>query len=367
MEFSVAKREFLRALSRTQGVADRKSSMPILSNVLVTAIGPGTIRLEATDLAIAVTGSVAAEVASGGSVAVAAKQLYEIVKSLPEGEILFAVGPNHRAEIKSGRSQFKIAGMPGDEFPSIPPSEGLEFFELPCALVLDLIAKTSFSMATDETRPNLAGALFEGDGKVLRMVTTDGHRLSKIERKVEEAGFYNFSMLVPAKGIAEIRRLCEDGSGNVSIAASTGNGFFRREGVAMSVKLVDAPFPPYAQVIPKSSERVLRAPRGVLMEAIKRVSLVAPEKTQGVKLGLSAGKLVLSSETPDVGEAHDEIAADYEGGDLSIGFNARYLIDLLGALADDEVRLELSGDLDPCVVRPVGETAFIGVVMPMRA
>ena len=153
MEFSVAKKDFLRALSRAQGVADRKSSMPILSNLLVTATGPGTIRLQATDLYIAVTGSVAAEVANAGSIAVGAKYLYEIVRNLPEGEILFAVGPNHRAEIRSGRSQFKIAGMPGDEFPSVPSADGIEFFELPGSLLGDVIAKTSFSMATDETSP----------------------------------------------------------------------------------------------------------------------------------------------------------------------------------------------------------------------
>lgn len=369
MEFTIAKRDFVRGLARAQSIAERKSSMPILSNVMVGAEGASTIRLSATDLAVSVTGAYAADVKSAGSIALGARTLFDIVRSLPEEPIHLAVSSTLSAELRCGRSRFRMVGMPGVDFPSLPDASKVEFSAVPAALVLELVQKTSAAMSQDETRPHLAGALFEGDGKILRMVTTDGHRLTKAERKIEGGGMLHFSMLVPLKGVGELKRLAEDGEGALGIGTDGSHAFFRREGAEttlMSVKLVEAAFPPYEQVIPRGHDRVVIAPRPELMEALRRVSLVSQERSLGVKLALDAGKLVVSTENPEIGDASEELDVDYAGTPVTLGFNAKYLLDALSAVDDLEVRMELSKELDPGVLRNVSGDALLAVVMPMR-
>ena len=376
MELSISKKSFLRGLARTHAVADRKSSMPILSNILLTAEGKDTLALAATDLYLGVAATAEAKVKKGGSVAVSARTLFDIVKNLPEGEIQWTVGENQAAEIRCGKVRYKIPGMPGEDFPPLPNPGKADFAEIDAEVLGELIQHTQYSMSTDDTRPHLAGALFEGDGKIVRMVTTDGHRLSKAETKMgDKAPMLNFSMLVPNKGVNELKRLIEDAKGDrkddsrltVSVATTGGNAFFRREGISLSVKLADEQFPPYAKVIPQQQSRRVVVNRGMLMEALKRISLVASDKSGGVRLHIEAGNMRITSENPDVGEGSEEMDVDFAGDPLTIGFNARYLLDVLGSLSADDVALELSGELDPGVVRPVTEAIdFIGVIMPMR-
>jgi DNA polymerase-3 subunit beta len=229
-------------------------------------------------------------------------------------------------------------------------------------------------MSTDDTRPHLAGALFEGDGKIVRMVTTDGHRLSKAEVKQGDgAAMLNFSMLVPNKGVAELKRLIEDaksdkdGKPTVGIATSGGSAFFRRDDILLSVKLADEQFPPYGKVIPSQKGQKVRMGRNQIIEALRRISLVANDKSGGVRLQIDSGQLKITSENPDVGEGSEELDVDYAGEPVNIGFNARYLLDALGCLTSDDVSLEITGELDPGVVKPENEDVdFVGVIMPMR-
>ena len=375
MEFVVSKREFVKGLARVQNVADKKAAMPILTNVLVVADGTG-LRLAATDLTLSVSSTVAADVRKGGSVALPAKSVFEMAKALPEGEISVVVGPNFSTKVTGGKRRFELVGMPGDDFPQLPNPGKAELREVPVEAMAELIAMTSFSMSSDDTRPHLAGALLESDGNVLRMVTTDGHRLSKGEKRVATAAKSPMSLLVPAKGIHELKRLLDeaksekkDGGENpatVSIGQAGSNVFLRREGTLMAVKLVEASFPAYQQVIPASSDRSARVSRGGLLEALRAVSLVSSDRTSGVKLQFTASKLTVSSENPDVGAGTDEIETDLTGEPLTIGFNSRYLIDVLGALSTDDIVLEMSGELDPGVVRPANSEDFVGVIMPMR-
>lgn len=376
MELTISKKDFLRGLARTHAVADRKSSMPILSNVLLTTEDTQSLRLAATDLYLGISAEAPAKIKNGGSVALSARTLFDIVKNLPDGEVSFQVGDNQAAELKCGKVRYKIPGMPGDDFPPLPNPGKADLAEIDANVIGDLIALTQYSMSTDDTRPHLAGALFEGDGKVVRMVTTDGHRLSKAERKLADAPMLNFSMLVPHKGISELKRLIEDaraaskGEGAplpLSLGTSGGNAFFRRDDIQLSIKLADEQFPPYGKVIPQQQNRRVTAQRAALVEALRRISLVASDKSGGVRLSIQPGVLSVTSENPDVGEGSEELDVDYAGEPLVIGFNARYLLDALGALNEDEVALELSGELDPGVVKPVGsEYDFVGVIMPMR-
>lgn len=380
MELKIQQRDFLRGLARTHGVADRKSSMPILSNVLLSAEAPERLRLSATDLYLGITALAPASIQRGGSVAVSARTLFDIVKALPEGEITLRVGENQAVTLEQGKIKYKVPGLPGDDFPPLPNPGDVEFATLDAALVGELIGLTSYSMSSDDTRPHLAGALFEGDGKTVRMVTTDGHRLSKAEAKLD-GEMLNFSMLIPHKGVAELKRVIEDAkaeakaqskggeetTAKVSIAMAAGNAFFRHGDLQLSVKLADEQFPPYDKVIPQQHSKTIIAGRDKLIATLKRISLVASDKSGGVQLHIEPGVLRIVSQNPDVGEGTEELDVDYAGDNVSIGFNARYLLDALGALSHDEVALELSGELDPGVVRPVGEgTSFVGVIMPMR-
>jgi len=375
MELTIQKKAFQRALTLTHAVADRKSSMPILSNILISTDGPGVLRFAATDLYLAISATAEAKVSKGGTVAVSARTLFDIAKSLPEGELTFTVGPNHAAEIRCGKVRFKVPAMPGEDFPALPSPGETKFVDVEADSLTELITRTRYSMSSDDTRPHLAGTLFEGDGKTLRMVTTDGHRLSKAERKVEGA-LYNFTMLVPQKGVNELLRLAEDARSSrpkgdetpavLGVGQAGGNAFFRREGMQLSVKLADEQFPPYARVIPQKQDKRVVIARVQFHEALKRINIVASEKSGGVRLTLDPGKLKITSENPDVGEGSEELDVDYAGAPLVVGFNAKYLLDVLGALPDDEVALELSGELDPGVVKGAQHENFVGVIMPMR-
>lgn len=376
MELTVPKKDLLKLVARMQGVAERKSTMPVLSNVLLAVDGPSALRVAATDLYLALVGRVTVDVSKGGSVAVSAKDLLERVRMMPEGPIHLASQENATTTIKAAGSarRYTLRGMPGDDFPPLPaPSEGSPSLSLEVDALQELIAKTHFSISTDETRAHLNSALFEWDGDVVRMVTTDGHRLSKMEVKVGGRQA-SATMLIPLKAVQELRRLCDDfaaeakegNKAQVQIAQSGSSAFFQGGGMSFAVRLVDAQFPPYSQVIPQNSEKTVRIPRSAFAEALRAVSIAASERTGGVKLAVTKGTMRITTESPESGEGFDEIPIDYAGPNMTIGFNAKYFLDVLSALDDDEVQLGLGGELDPAVVRPTSARQFLAVVMPMR-
>jgi DNA polymerase-3 subunit beta len=374
MELSVAKKDLLKLVGRMQGVAERKSTMPVLSNVLLAVDGPNALRVAATDLYLSISGRVPAEVKRGGSVAVPAKDLLERIRMMPEGAIQIVAADGASTSLKASGSprRYTLRGMPGDDFPPLPaPSSGSPSLSLSVAVLAELMQKTYFSISTDETRAHLNSALFEWDGDVVRMVTTDGHRLSMMEQKV--AGKQaTATMLIPLKAILELRRLCDEIAAEskeqpeISIAQSGSSAFFQAGTTTFSVKLVDAQFPPYAQVIPQATEKRVRVARAPLSDALRAVSIAASERTGGVKLALSGTAMHITSESPESGDGADEVPIEYSGPPITVGFNAKYFLDVLGALDEDEVELGLSGELDPAVVRPVSERKFLAVVMPMR-
>jgi len=270
--------------------------------------------------------------------------------------------------------------MPGDDFPPLPqPAEGAPTLALDVDVLSELIAKTHFSISTDETRAHLNSALFEWEGETVRMVTTDGHRLSKVDVKVSGRQA-SATMLIPLKAIQELRRLCDEaladsgsrdankdgGRPQLQITQSGSSAFFQGAGTTFSVKLVDAQFPPYAQVIPQNSDKKVKVPRAAFADALRAVSIAASERTGGVKVTISKGTMRITSESPESGDGFDEVPVDYAGPDITIGFNARYFLDVLGALEEEEVVLGLSGELDPAVLRPLSDRQFLAVVMPMR-
>lgn len=377
MDVTLPKKDLLRLFGRTQGVADKKSTMPILSNVLVSAEKDGTLRASATDLFMAVTTSAAAEVKSTGVVAVPAKELIERVKAMPEGPVQISSTEGATVLIKAvgGKREFRLRGMPGEDFPALPKPDGkASEISIAAASLADLIARTHFSISADETRPHLNSALFEWEGETIRMVTTDGHRLSKYEIAADGGQKASFSLLVPLKGILELRRLCDelksekgDKEGTpLKLLRGGPNVFFATSDSTLAIKLVDAQFPPYQQVIPQRTENSVSVGRATLIDVLRAMSVAASERTGSVKIGVSKGVMRVTSENPDSGDALDEIPIDYAGADMTIGFNVRYLIDALSALDEDEVKLGLSGELDPVMIEPASARKFIAIVMPMR-
>jgi DNA polymerase III subunit beta len=366
MEFKIRKDEFLRGLYLAHGIADRKSTLPILANVLLRTEGKDKLLCGATDLNVSTQVTLSAKVEQEGGLTVAARQLYEIVKGLPDDEVRVRRTEQNWAEIRSGKVEFKVVGLSDRDYPKLPAIAEAETFSVETGALRDMIAKTIFSVSLDETRQHLAGVLFESDGATARMVSTDGHRLSKAGHALAGGPKLATGVLIPRKGIVELRRAIETREAPTSIGIHEGNFVLKADDVGISVKLIDGQFPPYDQVIPKDNERAFTVSRLGFLDALRRVSLMSSDKTSGVRIGIEKGKLRIESDNPDLGAAKEEIDVAYKGTPVQIGFNARYFIDLLGEIGTAEVRVELAGELDPAVVRPADGSDYVCVVMPMR-
>jgi DNA polymerase-3 subunit beta len=366
MEFKIQKDEFLRGLYLASGIADRKSTLPILANVLLRTEGKDKVLCGATDLNVTTLVSLSAKVEKEGGLTVGARQLYEIVKGLPNDEVVVRRTEQSWAEVRSGKVEFKVVGMPDRDYPKLPSIQEAETFKVESATLREMIAKTIFSVSQDETRQHLAGVLFESDGATARMVSTDGHRLSKVGRAMPGGPKLAAGVLIPRKGVIELRRAIETREAPCAIGVHQGNFVLKADDVGISVKLIDGQFPPYDQVIPKDNERAVVVSRLGFLDALKRVALMSSDKTMGVRVAVEKGKLRVESDNPDLGAAKEEIDVGYKGTPVQIGFNARYFIELVSEMETPEVRLELSGELDPGVVRPADGSDYVGVVMPMR-
>lgn len=366
MEIKIKKSEFLNGLYIAQNVADRKSTTPAVANVLLRSDGKNSIICAATDLRISVVAELKAEVIKEGGISLGAKNLYEIVKSLPGDEARLIKKENNWAEILAGKAKYKVVGMADRDFPRLPNHREVEFIEVNAATLTEMISKTIFSVSNDDTRHHLSGIYFECDGKKALMVSTDGHRLCKIEREIGKGPKLPQGVIIPRKGVMEIRRLIEGLEGNCDVGFLKGNIFIKAKDIVLTVALVDAQFPPFDQVIPKGNEKIVNIGRVFFLESLKRVAIMSSEKNWGIRMELSKGCLCIKSDNPDLGEAREDIEIDYKGSDLSVGFNARYFIDVLSEMDSDKITLELNGELDPGLVRPYESDDYIGVVMPMR-
>lgn len=364
MEFRIQKAEFIRGLRLAQSIADRKSTMPMLANVLLRTSGKDKLLVAATDLNVSLSALLGSKNAAEGGLTVNAKSLHDIVVALPGEELSIKRADNSWAEIRAGKVTYRVVGMPDRDFPKVPDHREAPFSELEPGVLREMIDRTLFSVCNDETRFHLNGVLFESNGTKARMVSTDGHRLSKVERALPGGPQLTAGVIIPKKGLLEIKRVL-DGAATCKLAVKTPYVFLQADDLVLAVKLIDAQFPPYEQVIPKDHKRSLVVDRHLLIDALKRAQLMSSE-TRGVKLSMDAGKLTIASDNPDVGEVREELEADYGGEAMAIGFNPKYVIDLLGQMASDQVALELGGELDPGLFKPLSADEYLGVVMPMR-
>ncbi len=364
MEFRIAKTEFLRGLRLAQGIADRKSTMPMLANVLLRTQGKNQLLVAATDLNVSLTAELKSTNASDGGITLGAKNLYELIANAPGDEVTLKKADNHWAEIKSGKVSYRIVGMPDRDFPKVPDHREASYTTVESAVLREMIERTLFSVCNDETRFHLNGVFFESDGSKSRMVSTDGHRLSKVERTIAGGPKLSAGVIIPKKGLLELKKVLEQGP-SAKLAVKTPHVFLVQDDIAIAVKLIDAQFPPYDQVIPRDHKKIITVDRLRLIDALRRAQLMSSE-TRGVKVAATRDGVTVTSDNPDLGEVREELEAEYAGEPLAIGFNPKYVVELLGQMACDQVTVALGGELDPGLIRPLSGDDYLGVVMPMR-
>jgi len=361
MKFKVEKSNLIYAIQTVQNIITSKSALPILSNVLIEAQA-GALKLTTTDLNIGITCVVPVDIQEAGAITVPAKRFSDIIKEFPLEVINITTRKNNQVIIDSDMCQFKIMGLTKEEFPKLPEFKDQQVVKIDQGVFKQMLSLTVFAVSLDETRYVLNGILCKISKSLLTLVSTDGKRLAMVERKLAIEPDVEISIIVPLKTIQELNRNLKD-EGELLLVVSSNQAFFDLGGVGIVSRLIEGEFPDYKQVIPPASENKMKVARGQLLLAVKRAALLATPDYQAVKLEVFKNKLVISKSTPDVGEFNEEMAVEYQGKELAIGFNPVYLIDILKNLNEEAVNLELVDGEKPGVIRLSG---YVYIVLPMR-
>ena len=362
MKFKIAKAELLEGLQSVQNVVSLRSTLPILSNVMITA-QKKTLELTTTDLDVTVRCTIEADVSKPGSTTLPVKRFASIVRELQDSSIEVEIDDKNVAKVQCGSSFFKIIGLPEDEFPPVPKPEGKYCYHLDQGIFKEMLRKTSYAVSSDETRYVLNGVLLAFREGKLTIVATDGRRLALVEQELEIPKETEISMILPTKAVTELLHILED-TGEMRIHAEENRAIFEFDGVFMSSKLIEGNYPNYKQVIPAQCEERVAVERETLLAALKRVSLLTTESSSGTKLTFGKNQLTIVTDTPDVGEARETLPIKYSGKEISVAFNPEYMMDPLRNLSNDEVFIEFTDELSPGVLKC--DIPFLYVLMPMR-
>jgi DNA polymerase-3 subunit beta len=371
MRVTIERSAFLRSLNHVQSVVERRNTIPILSNVLIRA-GKGELRLTATDLDIEVVETLSADIAREGASTAPAHILYDIVRKLPDGAQLQMEQGNDegRLVVLAGRSRFSLQALPSQDFPDLAAGEMSHSFSIPASDLKTLIEKTRFAISTEETRYYLNGIYLHevtaGDVQILRAVATDGHRLAQVQYPRPEGARSMPGIIVPRKTVLELAKLLEAADGDIDVSLSVSKVRFGINGLTITSKLIDGTFPDYERVIPRHNEKTLTVDTKLFTQAVDRVSTVSSEKGRAVKLNISAERIVLTVNNPDSGSAEEELSAAYNADPLDIGFNSRYLLDIMGQFRGDSANFEFSDAGSPTIIRDPSDGSSLYVLMPMR-
>lgn len=370
MKLRIERAALLKSLQHMQSVVERRNTIPILSNVLLDAT-PGRLALTATDLDLWMVEHVTAVVDQPGGTTVPAQTLYDIVRKLPDGaEVELVTETDGRLLVRAGRSRFHLPSLDREDFPLMPEGELPHKFSLSATELRRLIEKTRFAISTEETRYYLTGIYFhaaKGDGATtLRAVATDGHRLARIETALPKGAAQIPGVIVPRKVVTEMLRLIEGKDEEIVLSLSESKIRAEFDGAVLTSKLIDGTFPDYQRVIPSGNDKVLEVDAKAFASAIDRVSTVSTEKSRAVKVALGKGKAVLSASSAENASATEELAVGYESADLEIGFNARYLIEILGEIDGESAEFVFADAVSPTIVRDATDQGALYVLMPMR-
>ncbi len=366
MKATIERATLLKGLSHVQSVVERRNTIPILSNVLLEATAEGQLRLMATDLDLQINESVAAAVDQPGATTVSAHTLFDIARKLPEGAQVSLTAAEGRMTIVAGRARFSLGTLPRDDFPVIAEGELPHQFELPVETLKQIIDKTRFAISTEETRYYLNGIFLHTAEGVLKAAATDGHRLARVTVDQPQGADGMPDVIVPRKCVAELRKLLDEVDGSVGVSLSGTKIRFDLGQAILTSKLIDGTFPDYSRVIPTANDKILKLDPKSFMQGVDRVSTIATEKTRAVKMALDRDKITLSVTSPENGTAAEEVPGDYAALPFEIGFNSRYLLDILGQIDTDLVEVHLADAAAPTLIRENDKSAALYVLMPMR-
>ena len=374
MRFTISREKLQEGLGAVAASVPGKTTLPVLANLLVETTERG-LRLSGTDLDIAVSTEVPADVETQGAITIPAKKLQEIARELPPAPVKIAAAGEQRVTLECGRSRFKLLGLPRDEFPAFPAVRFDESWRVRSAQLQQLITHTAFAVSTEESRPILNGVLWELRPERMRMVATNGHRLAKMELPGEDGAAaegprakQTGDLIVPPKALDQIKRLFGPDD-ELEIARGDNHLGFRSAVTAVYTRLIEGPYPNYEQVIPKDNDKVAIADKAQLTSALKRMSVIASDQTHRIRLSFNAGMLKFAVQTPDLGEAADEMPVRYDGDPLDIGFNASYLLEILRFIPTEEVRLTFRAPERAATLEPEGwsdPAKYLCLVMPLR-
>jgi len=370
MDLIIDREELIRGLSRVQGIVERRTTNLSLAHVLLSAEG-NTLRLTATDTMVSLVADYVARIDRPGEISVDAQHLFQVARHLPESVVHLKSEAGNRLAIVSGKSEFHLVGMSSEDYPPLPSRDDRAALSVPGTTLQRLISETIYAVCMDDSRYGLNGAHLEeitaenGEARV-RMVTTDGSRLSFSESAYE--GEFNMGrrMLLPRKALDEVRKLCDGDKSQWEIAFGERSATFQTNGITLMVRLVDGEFPDYRQVLPAAFKRTMTLDRSDFSDALKRVSIVASDRNHSVRFGFESERLVLTAQNVDLGNAREEVGASYEGDDFDTGFNIAYFLDIIRHTQGDQLVLEMGEPLDPCIVRIPGRDDCQFVVMPIR-
>ncbi|HZF44455.1 MAG TPA: DNA polymerase III subunit beta [Sphingomonadaceae bacterium] len=366
MKATIERATLLKALSHVQSVVERRNTIPILSNVLIEASEGGGIRLMATDLDIQINETVDAQVSQPGATTVSAHTLFDIARKLPEGSQVELNAAEGKMQVNAGRARFNLQTLPRDDFPVIAEGDLPTAFELPSATLRTIIDKTRFAISTEETRYYLNGIFVHAVDDVLKAAATDGHRLARVTVPLPDGASGMPDVIIPRKCVAELRKLLDEVDGTVELSLSATKIRFGLGTAVLTSKLIDGTFPDYNRVIPTANDKLLRIDPKSFAAGVDRVATIASEKTRAVKMALDRDKITLSVTSPENGTAAEEVSGDYTAGGFEIGFNARYLLDILGQIEGDTVEVHLADAAAPTLLRENDKAQALYVLMPMR-
>lgn len=364
MEIRVNRNQFLAELAPMQGIVERRTTIPVLSHILLSAEGD-RFHLAATDLDVSLTTWCDAEIDGSGGIAVQARKLMEIIRALVGDEVRLVLDDEKQLGIVAGNSRFKINGLPPEDFPTLPDVQESEQIEIPFAQLRQMIAKVIFAVSTEESRFQLNGALLSFKDGGMEIVATDGHRLALVDNALD-GGDAAEGVLVPRKALQELTRF--EGEDKLLFRRSEHHLSFQIGRRELICRILEGTFPDYERVIAKDNDKQAIFERKHLLDAVQRVALLTGDRARAIRLGFDDGKVMISAANPDLGEAVEEVEGDYAGGEIRIGINPDYLVQFLGALGTDRVRLELKDENTQCVGLPVdgSDRRYLCVIMPMR-
>jgi DNA polymerase III subunit beta len=364
MKFSAPREDVLAPLQSVIGVVERRQTMPILANVLLSARDE-RLRITGTDLEVELVAASGISVQQPGDITVPGRKLLDIFRALPDKTNVTVSTEGERLTVRAGRSRFVLASLPAAEFPVIEEINAQQTLSVPQADFRKLIDKTHFSMAQQDVRYYLNGLLLEADGSTLRAVATDGHRLALCETQLEGKTQAIQQVIVPRKGVLELQRILGE-SGDIELAIGTNHVRAQIGDIRFTSKLIDGKFPEYGRVIPGNPSKIIEADRDALRQSLQRTAILSNEKYRGVRLNVRPGLLTVQAHNPEQEEAEDQVEVNFKGDEIEIGFNVNYLLDALGAIDTEKVEIGLTDSNSSCLIRAPGTPAIKYVVMPMR-